>query len=131
VDINVKVIPHNEQRYDTVGDWWFTPDPNSQYPKTLEIRVSKMGNPLYEFLVARHEQDEAMLCAQRGISEESVSKFDIEFETKRQPGDLSEPGDNVNAPYHREHKTATIFEQQMATELNVNWEAYDEAVQNL
>ena len=124
--IDVKVIPHNQQRYETVGDWYFNKDNNR-----LTIRVSAMRNKKYEFLVAMHEQIEAMLCIERGICEKEITLFDMKFEADRQPGDTSEPGDSPLAPYRREHFFATSLERLMAAELEVDWSKYDEAVYSL
>lgn len=126
MQITVKVVPHSTQRYPTVGDWYFTSE-----NKELIIIVSDMGDYRYNFLVAYHEQIEAMLCLERGIKEEDVSAFDIAFESKRQPGDLSEPGNHPEAPYFKEHQYATACEINMATMLGVDWEEYENAVNSL
>ena len=127
--IVIKTIPHSEQRYATVGDWWF--DENSD----LQIRVSDMQNPDYEFLVGQHEAIEAYLCNKRGITEKSVSDFDIRFEKMRAEypdmvGD-DEPGFNPRAPYSKEHAFATSFEMGIAREIGVDIEAYNAAVNAL
>ena len=124
--IDIKVIPHNQQRYETVGDWYFNPDNNR-----LTIRVSAMRNKQYEFLVALHEQVEAMLCIERGICEKEITLFDMAFEAKREEGNTDEPGDDPAAPYKKEHFFATNVERQMAAELEVDWRKYDEAVNSL
>lgn len=126
MQIDIKVIPNSEQRYDTVGDWWFNPD-NSK----LFIRVSRMNNSKYENLVAIHEQIEALLCLERGIDEKKITAFDIKFENNREPGNADEPGDDEKAPYKKEHFFATSIERLMAAELKVDWKKYDEAVNNL
>ena len=71
--MNVKIvtIPHEEQRYPTVGDWVVNGD-------NLYISVSKMSDPRYELLVAVHELVEVLLCKERGISQVLVDKFDME-----------------------------------------------------
>lgn len=122
--ITIKTIPHSGQRYDTVGDWWFEGE-------NLEIRVSDMGNPQYEYLVARHEADEAVLCKLRGIKEKDVSEFDILFESHRLEGNMDEPGDHIDAPYHKEHAFATIQERVMAYEMGIEWEEYDKVINSL
>ena len=124
--IDVKVIPHNQQRYETVGDWYFNPDNNR-----LTIRVSSMRNKKYEFLVAMHEQIEAMLCIERGICEKEITRFDMNFEANRKEGNTDEPGDDPKAPYKKEHFFATSVERLMASELGVDWSIYDEAVNSL
>ena len=128
-EIVVKVIPHKDQRYETVGDWIFNQD-NSR----LTVFVSSMGNWKFELLVARHEIDEAMLCVDRGIDEKKVSAFDLWYEGRRitrDPECQAEPGDHKDAPYRKEHFFATTAERMLAAELNVNWEDYDAAVQAL
>ena len=124
--IDVKVIPHNQQRYETVGDWYFNQDNNR-----LTIRVSSMRNRKYEFLVALHEQVEAMLCLERGICEKEITLFDMKFEAAREDGNTDEPGDDPAAPYKREHFFATSVERLMASELGVDWRLYEEAVNSL
>lgn len=127
MDIYIKTIPHKMQRYDTVGDWWFEAD-------TLHIRVSDMGDPNYEFLVAFHEQAEAMLCLERGIPEDIVMEFDKKFEEERSQGlhdRADEPGLAKDAPYRNEHFFANIVEGVMANELGVNIKDYEETVMSL
>lgn len=123
--IKIKTIAHQDQRYETVGDWFM---PHSQ---RLEVRVSNMYNEDFEFLVAVHELIESYLCYKRGISERAVTTFDIEFESKRQPGNTDEPGNDPDAPYFMEHKFATEIESMVAFELGVNWSEYEAAVNAL
>lgn len=121
----INVIPNDQQRYCTVGDWVWDGD-------SLTILVSKMGNWRYEMLVAFHELAEALICRHREIPEEIVSAFDIEYERNRAVDDTdSEPGDDPHAPYYREHQFATNVERQLALELDVNWNQYDDTVNNL
>ena len=127
--ITVKVIPHNAQRYDTVGDWFFNYEND-----TLFIFISKMKDWRYEFLVARHEMDEAMLCYKRGIKEEDVTDFDKLFERERaklKHTEDAEPGDDPRAPYKAEHFFATTQERVMAAELGVDWAQYEAEIFNL
>lgn len=129
MEIKIKTIPHSKQRYDTVGDWEWDKNGN------LTVSVSDMDNWKYEFLVAFHELAEVMLCKDRGISQESVDEFDISFEKIRQQfpktiGD-QEPGNMSSAPYNKEHAVATQLEYILAQELGVNWNDYDESVNNL
>ena len=123
--IQLRTIPHTEQRYETVGDWENLPD------GSLRISVSDMGNDDYAFLVAIHEAVEVWLCNKRGITDEAVSAFDIEYEKNRPEGDESEPGDHPDAPYRKEHFFATNIERMIALELGVDWEKYDKAVMSL
>ncbi len=72
-----------------------------------------------------------MLCKERGITEQSVTDFDIDFEKKRPEGNVDEPGDAVDAPYRKEHFFATNIERLMSEQLGVNWQEYDSIVVNL
>ena len=123
--IQLRTIPHSEQRYETVGDWENLPE------GSLRISVSDMGNDDYAFLVAIHELVEVWLCNKRGITDEAVSAFDIEYEKNRPEGDESEPGDHPDAPYRKEHFFATNIERMIALELGVDWEKYSKAVMSL
>lgn len=125
MNILIKTIPHNRQRYPTCGDWWF--DKRGD----LQIRVSDVGNRDYEALVALHELVEVMLCKKRGITTEQVDKFDKAFEAARKPGNNDEPGDDPKAPYRREHFFATNIEALMSAELGVNWKKYESALDKL
>jgi len=134
MEIHVKVIPHSEQKYETCGDWWWEGD-------TLEIRVSELGNPTWEFLIAAHEEDEAMGCKKDGIKVEDIDAFDIAYEEARKnktaapcgcvPSPISEPGDDHHAPYFIWHQIATTFEKRRAAVLHVDWKAYDKKVTEL
>jgi hypothetical protein len=123
--IQLKTIPHSRQRYDTCGDWEFLAD------GTIDISISDMDNEDYAFLVGIHEAIEVWLCRKRGISQESVDAFDIEYEQHRPEGDFSEPGDDPEAPYRKEHFFATSIERIIAAELGVDWAEYDKTVMDL
>ena len=113
--LHINVIPQSKQRYPTVGDWVI------DQLGDINIKISDMGNPDMEFMVAIHEAVETWLCRKRGISEESVSAFDTsEYGLK-----LEDPGSDPNAPYHREHMVSLIIERIIAHELGVNWDEYE------
>lgn len=130
MQIKIKVIPHEEQRYETVADWWFNKK------GVLQIRVSKeLENEDYIYLIAQHEIVEAMLCKKRGITEKQVSDWDKSFEKARAKfpdifGD-NEPGDHPKAPYHNEHLFASRLEQSLAMELGIDWSEYNKTVNEL
>ena len=125
-NVVIKTIHHKDQRYVTVGDWQDT-----AVLRNLLITVSRMSDPRYEQLVAVHELIEALLCKQRGVSQESVDEFDKKYEENRQEDDFSEPGDSPEAPYMREHKFATVVEKMLALELGVDWDSYAAEVEAL
>lgn len=123
--ITIVVIDHAQQRYETIGDWQWSSKGD------LTITVSDMKDWRYNLLVARHELDEAILCRDKSISQKEVDQFDVAYEAVRLDGDTSEPGDDPKAPYYNEHQFATKLEREMARELNVDWEKYNEAVNSL
>jgi hypothetical protein len=141
--ILIETIPHSEQRYPTVGDWYWKSSRTEDFteksgsttewsPKdTLVIRVSEMSDWRYEALVGLHEAIEAILCKQAGVTEAQVDAFDLSYEHIRKPGDTSEPGDDLHAPYHDQHHTATIIEEMLAMDLRVDWESYEKEVDSL
>src|SRR6266480_3968999 len=123
--INIEVIPHEQQRYPTVGDYW-TEDGVQQ------VRVSRLPDWRYEILVAVHEIIELAITRHRGISEELISEFDIDFERLRESMKRSgEPGDHPDSPYRREHFFATNLERLLAGELDVDWLEYENCVDGL
>ncbi len=119
MDITIKTIAHDTQRYDTAGDWWFDDAGD------LQIRISDMGNWKHEALVAFHELAEVLLCKERGIAAETVDEFD---KTHNDSIELGEPGDDPNCPYRKEHFFATSIERLLAAELGVDWGEYDGAI---
>ena len=122
----VHQVPHRKQRYETVGDW--IPG------KPAEIRVSKMKDQRYAFLVALHEMIEYELCKMNGISDREVVAFDVNFEAERRSNlhpMEAEPGSDPRAPYRKEHDFATMIEMMVAQKLGVSWSAYERAVRAL
>jgi hypothetical protein len=124
--INIETIPHGEQRYPTVGDYW------DDEAGVVQVRVSDMKDWRYEALVAVHELVEMFLTKHRDIAEPCISEFDIKFEQSREQALLTgEPGDHPNAPYRREHFFATNLERLLSAELGVDWFEYDRDVDAL
>jgi hypothetical protein len=123
--INVLAIPHKEQRYPTVGDWWYDEE------GVLQIRVSKLSSWRLEALIVVHELVEVLLCKHDRVSTESVDKFDMAYEKARKRGDESEPGDSPKAPYRRQHCVATGVERILAALLGVCWSDYERELNEL
>ena len=116
--LSVNVIPQSKQRYPTVGDWMF------DGLGDLNMKISDMGNPDYEFMVAIHEACEAWLCRKRGISEESVTAFD----TSEYGLTLEDPGSDPKAPYYKEHMMALEIEKILCKEMGLNWDEYEKCL---
>jgi hypothetical protein len=122
--ITIEFIEHQDQKYETVGNWFLEED-------GLHIQVSKFGNLFSQVCVAVHELIEAILCMQRNISPLDVDRFDIAFEEARIEGNTDEPGDSPDAPYRREHFFATNIERQLVHEMGIDWQEYERQINNL
>lgn len=142
-EIDWKVLPHEEQRYETSGDWWWEGD-------TLHVRISRMSDWRYEFCCGLHEVVEAVLCRHMGISHETVDAFDMDYERVHQlywtaPDllshpeaypcgcpiqRLSDPGSDVHSPYRIPHLIAEAVESIAVRALRVEWDAYDQQTEN-
>lgn len=123
--INIETIPHESQRYETVGDYWYDEQ------GVLQIRVSDMGNTKYERMVVIHELIEQSLTEWAGITEEQIMEFDLKFEEKREEENVDEPGFDNNAPYLVQHTFATSVELGMCALAGISWTDYDNTVINL
>lgn len=115
--IIIETIPHDQQRYHTVGDWWWEGE-------TLHIRVSNMFTIESSLAVAVHELREATLCKFHEIKEQDVTQFDVAFENHRGTKPYDEPGDDPKAPYHEEHKDAEFVERAFIGAGPLTWESH-------
>lgn len=117
----INTIKHEDQRYNTVGDW-------EKIGDELIISVSDTKNWRYNMAIALHELVEALLCLDIGTSQEEVDIFDKKF---LQANMLGEPGDHPDAPYRMEHGFATSAERMLISAMNVNWADYEKSVDSL
>ena len=100
MNITIRTIPHDQQRYETVGDW-------QQTIAGLDISMSPMSNQRYESLVALLAIVATLLCQQTGGDQAVVDKFDRAYEASRpEDNTTSEPSDHPCAPYRRQHVIA-------------------------
>lgn len=119
--INMEVIDHQDQRYDTLGDYWQDAD------GTLQFRVSDMGDWRYNFSVLLHEFVEFHLLLHKGVAEADVLAFDLAVT----PGSefAEDPGFDPKAPYHYEHVLADTLERLISIPLEFEvsdpWKAAD------
>lgn len=126
-EIRVKFIPHYEQRYPTVGDYW-------EDGGALEVRISQMADWRYGMLVLIHELIEYTAVKAAGIPLRLIDEFDIQFERERDRGlhgQFEEPGNDRGAPYHKQHVWATRVEHVCAWLFMVKWKVYEHAVNSL
>lgn len=139
----IETIKHEDQPYDTCGDWRFENSKGEPLPQeqaflrvgtdecVLRIRVSMLGDWRYEMLVAVHELCETLMCMKDGVLVEDVDAFDKAFEAARTEDSLDEPGDDPEAPYNRQHCIATSVERLMCAALKCDWKTYDGKVMSL
>jgi hypothetical protein len=129
--IMIQTISHNEQRYETVGDWQFTQVaiPLVEPIDALLINVSDLGDEKMNCLIAIHELVEALLC--RFHEPEITGKEVDEFDFHASEAGIEEPGEDERAPYHNQHRIATRFEQFLCQELNVDWKEYEKKIDSL
>lgn len=125
--IVVDFIPHNQQRYNTVGDWQFEA-PNSVRGKVLHVRVSQTGNDKANAAIAIHEIIEALLCLFQGVSFADVDSYDFHNEGTAGTDCLS---DNPKSPYFSQHNDALAIEYLFSRLLDLDWREYDELIQAL
>lgn len=118
LDITIKTVPHNLQRYDTVGDWRVT-------DTGWEITVSDLGDWRMAIAVAVHELVECALCCHDMITQREVDDFDLHWQWD------DEPGNSTSAPYYRQHVFASMIERMVAAELDIDWNQYEERCQKL
>jgi len=134
--IVIETINHDEQRYPTVGDWYWQKEPEvtasgTRANEVLHIKVSALSDWRREALIAVHELVEVLLCKHEGITQESVDVFDKQFEATRPEENFDEPGDDPQAPYVKQHCTATGIERLLAAQLGVNWKEYEAELERL
>jgi len=124
--INIEFIPHHQQRYETVGDYFFDVD------GVLQIRISQMKVEIHAMAVLIHELTEMALLRHEGkVTFEDVDKFDFEFEEKRKRGEVDdeeEPGMAVDCPYRDQHLIATSVEMAVIASAKVSWKEYEDEI---
>lgn len=128
--ITIETIPHEKQRYPTVGDWTIAHAEDGS--PIINICVSReAGDWRAQALVAIHEAIEAIVCIHDGVTQAQVDAFDVDFEKYRHPDNVDEPGDSKAAPYYKQHQIATAVERILAVQLDVAWNHYAKAVERL
>lgn len=121
MEIHIKTIPQEKQRYPTLGDYWY------DETGVLQVRVTEMDE-MYAKMVVIHELVEEALTKHRGLTEQEITDFDLYHEKRIEQGLVpkdSQPGFDVNAPYIREHTLATAVEMQMCALAGISWSEYD------
>jgi hypothetical protein len=120
MNVQMNVIPHQQQRYDTAGDWRLDVEKD-----TLVINISFLGDWKMEACLGIHELIEAIRCMADRVDQNLVDQWDLNFKGK------GEPGDDPAAPYHRQHVQASIVERTLARQLGVDWQRYEQKLEEL
>jgi len=123
--IIIEIIPHENQRYETCGDYFI--DDNGD----IQIRVSDFGTELENIMVGTHELIEFALLRHRGVTDKDIDKFDLAFEEREDKGEFEEPGFAADSPYIAEHTLATSVELQMCALAGINWNEYSAKIEKL
>lgn len=120
--MNTTIKSLNTLRYPTAGDYYHQNGIN-------KIEIFEQDNDDYNFLIGLHEYFEEYATRKRGITEKSITEFDLNYERNRKEGDFSsEPGNDPSAPYHECHLVATKIEKIAAEFLGVDWNDYDKNI---
>lgn len=124
--INIEVIAHAKQRYETPGDWFWDSE------GVLQIRVSKLPNPKFERLIIIHELVEILIeTARQNIDPqrllEITEESDKAFESGR-TDDSAESGYRPDNPVYHGHMAASAIEHIAGMLLGVDYNKYSEAV---
>jgi hypothetical protein len=124
-DIYVKTIAHNEQRYNTVGDYYTNDEGQDQ------LRVSEDTDHVYEMAVILHELVEMCWARDHGVGNDIIDAFDNEFEQLIRDGKESEdaePGDHPDCPVYEGHQMASVIERAFITMMGRSWKFYDQSM---
>ena len=123
--INIKIIPHKEQRYNTAGDYFLEKG-------VWQFRISEMENIFYEMFVLFHELWEWFRAVViNGVHEEDISVFDIDTVFEIDPKNGNNPGRSKFAPYHSEHLEATSLERFLIKKCKMDLDEYNQSFEKL
>jgi hypothetical protein len=114
--IIIKTIDPGNQRFGESGDWFHDAEEN-----TITVFISRMNDWRSEIAVAIHEAYEAVSCLASDVDQTDVDVFDKNFYLTHDSG---EAGDDKDAPYFNQHKSATFIEQEVCSQLNLSWEKH-------
>ncbi len=98
----------------------------------IEVGVRDVGNADYEFLDGVRELVETYLLLKENVSLETVGTFQERFNEMRSAfPDLvgqMDAGDHEDAPNHKQHKMACMFEKWLADNMQIDYEQYQKTI---
>jgi hypothetical protein len=118
-------LPWKQLRsYPDIGDYQCNADNSPAI-----VGAADTGNDVSNAAILVHEIIESLLCWRHGIKEEAVSAFDRAW-FKRDKKDwirqvCDGPGDDPDAPYHKEHLAATEIERRFIEMCGMSWEEHE------
>lgn len=118
LDFDFRVVDHQAQRYDTIGDYFVD-------QRGLHFRMSRLGDWRYEACVLVHEITEYLLVRAAGIDVTAIDRWDIDYCGE------GEPGEDPSVPYHHQHMMADAIERTLALFLGVGWNDYEETIERV
>ena len=123
--IKVRIVDLKDQLYPTLGDYY-------KHGNTMNFLITDVKNPDFHDLIFLHEYIEYILTNKRGITIKEITEYDLEWENRYEQhlNKAEEPGDELDAPYHKEHEFAKKIEKLVCEELGYTWEEYDNYVMN-
>lgn len=110
--IEIEFIPQDQQRYQTLGDYWEEPD-------RMVFKITQMSG-LRSLFVLVHEIWECYRTLKNGIKECDISDFDIGNPQ------LDDPGLDLEAPYHKEHMESDVLERMCCVMDGDDWVRYEQ-----
>ena len=105
-----------------------------------KLRISQMTSEKMETCLAIHGLVEMILAVAENVPFEKIDEWDMEYEKARAAGHKNvacgcelyeEPGDDPHAPYHNLHVTASKCEKLVAEHLQIDWQEYEKAIEDL
>ena len=110
-------------RLNYVGDW-------IEQNGALYVKVGNMNSVASELAVALHELVEALLCVRDGVPEWDVSEYDRKWNEREAAGEklAEEPGNEMDAPYHKQHESALFVERAVCSAFGLPWSQHEENI---
>ena len=116
--IIIRYVDHDEQRYNTDGDYW-------ESDNSWVAQISKLPDWRYSFALTIHELLEMALAKAHEIDWRDITQFDITH------SQFLDPGEHEGAPYHREHLDAEEIEKMVIKMFGLNWDEYEKSYDQL
>ena len=120
----VKTVPHKDQRYNTVGDYYHKDGVD-------HLIVTEDQDPVYEMAVALHELAEWSWARDHSVTDADIDAFDTMFEEEIKAGkhpEDAEPGDDPRCPVYAGHQMASALERTFIAAMGRDWQTYNKSL---